>query len=65
MWENNLNIPNVHWEDYVSRAPGGVYRGFELPPPLTPAEKAEAERRARLENWRSSNGKSSNGWLRR
>lgn len=47
--ENNLNIANVHWEDYVSQAPGGVYRGFELPPPLTPAEKAEAERRARLE----------------
>ena len=45
--ENNLNIAKMDWEYYVSQADGGVYRGFELPPPLTPAEKAEAERRAR------------------
>jgi len=47
--ENNLNIANLDWEDYASRAGGGIYRGFELPPPPTAEEKAEAERRARLE----------------
>jgi hypothetical protein len=49
--ENNLNIANLDWEDYVRLAEGGVYRGLELPP-LTPAEKAEAERQARLEEQR-------------
>jgi hypothetical protein len=48
--ENNLNIANLDWEDYVGMAAddGGVYRGFELPPPPTAAEKAEAERQAEL-----------------
>jgi hypothetical protein len=50
MWdvENNLNIANLDWEDYVEQAEDGVYRSFELPPPLTPEEKAEAERQAQL-----------------
>jgi hypothetical protein len=47
--ENNLNIANIDWEDYGSRAEDGVYRGFELPPPPTAEEKAEAEQQARLE----------------
>lgn len=47
--ENNLNIANLDWEDYVSLADGGVYRSYELPPPLTAEEKADAERQARLE----------------
>jgi hypothetical protein len=42
--ENNLNIANLDWEDYARGTDDdGVYRGFELPPPPTPAEKAEAE----------------------
>jgi hypothetical protein len=49
--ENNLNIANLDWEDYARMAvdDGGVYRGLELPPPPTPAEKAEAERQAELQ----------------
>jgi hypothetical protein len=50
--ENNLNIANVAWEDYVGLVDGGVYRGFELPPPPTAEEKADAERRARLDEQR-------------
>jgi hypothetical protein len=48
--ENNLNIANLDWEDYAGIAAddGGVYRGFELPPPPTPEEKAEAQRQAEL-----------------
>ncbi len=49
--ENNLNIFNVDWEDSVSQADAGVYRGLELPPPA-PGENAEAERQARLESQR-------------
>jgi hypothetical protein len=42
--ENNLNIANLDWEDYANLVDDdGVYRGFELPPPLTAAEKAEAQ----------------------
>lgn len=50
--ENNLNIANLDWEDYVDGADDGVYRGFELPPPPTPEEKAEAQRQARLQEQR-------------
>ena len=50
--ENNLSIANLDWEDYVRQADGGVYHGFELPPPPTPEEKAAAERQARLESQR-------------
>jgi hypothetical protein len=48
--ENNLNIANLDWEDYAGMAAddGGVYRGFEFPPPPTPEERAEAERQAEL-----------------
>jgi hypothetical protein len=47
--ENNLSIANLDWEDYADATEGGVYRGFELPPPPAPEEQAQAERQARLQ----------------
>jgi hypothetical protein len=51
--ENNLSIANMDWEDFASDVgDDGVYRGFELPPPPAPEEKAEADRQARLQEQR-------------
>src|ERR1700722_11739939 len=51
--ENNLTIANLDWEDFAGDVDGdGISRGFELPPPPTPEEKAEAERHARLQEQR-------------
>lgn len=48
--ENNLNLANMDWEDFADATDDdGVYRGFELLPPLTAEEKAEAERQAQLQ----------------
>ena len=47
--ENNLSLANLDWEDYARQLDDdGIYHGFELPPPPTPAEKAEAARQERL-----------------
>jgi hypothetical protein len=39
--ENNLSIGNMDWEEFVSEiGHDGVFRGFELPPPMTPARES-------------------------
>jgi broad specificity phosphatase PhoE len=51
LWEveNNLNLANMDWEDFADATDDdGVYRGLRLAP-LTPEEKAAAERQARLQ----------------
>jgi len=51
--ENNLSIANVDWEDFAGDVDGdGVHRGFDLPLPPTPEEKADAEQQTRLEEER-------------
>jgi hypothetical protein len=54
LWEveNNLSIANMDWEEFAEAVDDDdVYRGMGLPP-LTPEEKAAAERQARLEEQR-------------
>jgi hypothetical protein len=54
LWEveNNLSIANLGWEDFADTVDDdGVYRGMGLAP-LTPEEKAAAERQAQLEEQR-------------